>query len=547
MNSTIQSVGKARCATYCRYSSDGQRETSIDDQRRGCHKLAHEHQWDVVADFADSAISGADGSRPQYLAMIAAAKRHEFDVLVIHSLSRLNRDSAEQTRAIRSLKHHGIRIVSVTGGFDTASGSAKIVAMVTGLQDEMFNDALAANVMRGLEGQALAGRWCGGRVYGYRLRPLLDESRRDAYGRPEQIGTVLEIDETQACIVREIFERYADGAGCLAIAKSLNARGVPSPGSSWKRKVRRCRGWMGSQVRGMVRNPRYTGLQRWRVSQFATDPDTRKVERRARPSAEWVTTTNESLRIVSAELFERALARTQSRTDPDKRLRSGGVPKYPLSGLLKCSHCGGNFVVHDATRYECSSTAKGGCCTAKSVRRDALHAAIMDPIDSHLLAPDRVKRIAKEMDTEAARRLAGAQARNAAAPAALQELEARIDRLKARLAAGDPDMAADEIQVAIERAQTKRHELAAVQPVAKDAARVLALLPKAASALQRQIREGLDGSPVQMARARLILRDLIGPIQLDQQADGSVWANYRFNPAALIQAAGVTSGRGSRI
>src|ERR1019366_5577168 len=103
---------------------------------------------------------------------------------------------------------------------------------------------------------------------------------------------------------------------------------------------RRCRGWMASQIRGMVRNPRYTGVQRWRVSHFATDPDTRKVERRKRPDCEWIATHNEALRIVSDELFARVKARTQSRTDPDQRLRSGGVAKYPLSGLLKCSRCG---------------------------------------------------------------------------------------------------------------------------------------------------------------------------------------------------------------
>jgi len=548
MNHTpIMNAAPLRAATYCRFSSDGQRETSISDQQRECHKLARDQGWVVTANYADSAISGADNSRPQYLEMIRAAKAHAFDVLIIHALSRLNRDTAEQIRALRSLKHHGIRTVTCTGGYDSAAGSAKIVAMVTGLQDEMFNDALAANIMRGLEGQALAGRWCGGRVYGYRLRPLLDESRRDAYGRPEQIGTTLEIDEAEASVVREIFTRYAAGESCLAIAKHLNERGVSSPGSTWKRKVRRCRGWMASQIRGMVRNVRYTGAQRWRVSQFATDPDSHKIERRARPESEWVATHNEALRLVSDKLFARAQERTQSRSDPDKRLRSGGIPKYPLSGLLKCSHCGGNFVVHDTARYECSSTAKGGCCSARSVRRDALHAAIIVPINEQLLAPARVARMVKEMQTEAVRRLTAAQVEGTAAPKELQELDARIGRLRARLAGGDRDMEPDELQAAIARAEAKRRELAAVQPAATEMARVFALLPKAAAEYQQQIREGLNGSPAQAGKARLILREMVGPIELDQQADGSVWASYKIDPAVLIQAAGGTDGRGRGI
>jgi hypothetical protein len=100
--------------------------------------------------------------------------------------------------------------------------------------------------------------WCGGRPYGYRLKPILDPNDRDAYGNPSRIGTVLEIDRVQAEIVAEIFASYARGVSYFAIARTLNERGVPSPASSWKRRVRRCRGWVGSTVRVVLRNPLYT-------------------------------------------------------------------------------------------------------------------------------------------------------------------------------------------------------------------------------------------------------------------------------------------------
>lgn len=48
--------------------------------------------------------------------------------------------------------------------------------------------------------------------------------------------------------------RLADGAWCKTIAAELNRRGVPSPGSSWKRVTRRAKGWMGSGVRVILRN-----------------------------------------------------------------------------------------------------------------------------------------------------------------------------------------------------------------------------------------------------------------------------------------------------
>jgi site-specific DNA recombinase len=69
-----------RAATYSRYSSSQQRESSITDQQRNTHERAKSEGWQVVHDYADAAISGSDSSRPQYQAMIAAAKRQEFDI-----------------------------------------------------------------------------------------------------------------------------------------------------------------------------------------------------------------------------------------------------------------------------------------------------------------------------------------------------------------------------------------------------------------------------------------------------------------------------------
>jgi site-specific DNA recombinase len=149
-------------------------------------------------------------------------------------------------------------------------------------------DELREQVHRGLTGQAIKGYWCGGRVCGYALRPILDPTRRDPYGQPERIGTKLEIDTQQAVIVREIYRRYADGASCRTMAKDLNSQGVPSAGSTWKRKVRRCSGWMGSAVRAILRNPLYTGRVRWNAGGYVRNPDTAKRVWRARPQDEWV-------------------------------------------------------------------------------------------------------------------------------------------------------------------------------------------------------------------------------------------------------------------
>ncbi|MGC8507884.1 MAG: recombinase family protein [Thiomonas sp.] len=536
-----------RAALYARFSSDLQRASSIEDQFRNCRKRAESEGWTIAATFADAAMSGSDANRPQYRAMLEAAARREFDVLIVDDLSRLTRDAVECERAIRRLEFGGLRIVATSDGYDSTSKARKVHRGFKGLMNEIFLDDLRERVHRGLTGQAQKRYWCGGRPYGYRLRPVLDPLRLDVYGQPARIGTVLEIDEDQAAVVMDIFASFVDGASCLAIARELNARGIPSPGSTWKRQTRRCKGWMASAVRVILKNPLYCGRLRWNVSQFVRDPDTGKYKRRRRPKADWVEHREESLRIVSDEFFERAHARTRVLANGDKRLKSGGKAKYLLSGLLVCNVCKAHYVIADARSYACSGHWNGGACSNRiRVRRDAVERVILGGVCRELLAPERVERMAKEMQAAYAERLRERAARLEALPQDVQRLDARIARMRERLKAGDPDLTADELQAAIERAEGKRRELLEARPESRENARVLARLPRAAELYREQIEEGLGGDPAAAAKARTILRDMLGEIMLSPGEDGSLWAEYAMHPAALLTGAG-TGGRGDRI
>ncbi len=413
--------------------------------------------------------------------------------------------------------------------------------------NEIFLDDLRERVHRGLTGQAQKHYWCGGRPYGYRLKPVLDTSRLDVYGQPARTGTVLEIEDSQAEIVREIFSRFVHGASCLTIARELNARGVPSPGSTWKRKTRRCKGWMGSAVRVILRNPLYCGRMRWNVSQFVRDPDSGKHKRRRRPKAEWVEYQDEALRIIPNQLYERAQDRTRASSNSDKRLKSGGRAKYLLSGLLVCNVCKAHYVIADARSYACSGHWNGGACSNQiRVRRDSIERTILGRLRGDLLAPERVRQMAKEMQVAYAEQVKQAATREQTLPLELQALDARIERLRERLKCGDPDLTADELQAAIERAEAKRSQLTDTRPAERENARVLAMLPRTADYYRDQIDRGLGDDIVAAAEARAVLRDMLGEIMLSPGTDGSLWAEFSMQPAALLKGAG-TCGRGDRI
>jgi site-specific DNA recombinase len=533
-----------KAVTYSRYSSDQQREASIEDQQRNCLRRAQLEGWIIGHQYVDRAVSGSDSRRPEYLKLLADATTRAFSVILVDDLSRLWRDSLESERVMRRLEFAGVRIIGVSDGYDSDSKSRKIHRGFKNLMNETFLDDLREKVHRGQEGQARKGRWNGGRPYGYKLKKITDPCRVDAHGEPERIGTLLEKEPNQERVVQMIFRLRADGVSCHAIAEELNKRGVPSPGATWDRKVRRCGGWLQTAVRGIVMNRRYTGRCRWNATQYLRDPDTGKDRKRARPESEWVTSFDESLRIVSDELFERANKPRRTRNS-NQPVRTGGKPKYLLSGLLECAVCKANYVLANNCSYGCSGYLNGKACSNPvRVRRDDAEKIIIGPIKDELLSPDRIRRMGKEMQAQYAEWESVAANRAEALPEEQRQLDERIGRLRERLRSGDPDMTPDEVQAAIERAESKRSQLAST-PAAGAQSKVIAFLPRAAELYRAQVAAGLGGDPGAVLKARTALRELIGEVKLQPGEDGSLWASYDFQPAVLLR--GGTDGRGERI
>jgi hypothetical protein len=202
-------------------------------------------------------------------------------------------------------------------------------------------------------------------------------------------------------------------------------------------------------------------------------------------------------------------------------------------------------VIANRHEYGCSGFRDGGACdNSIRVRRAALEDAILGPVRRDLLSPKRVEMIAKEMQAYYLERVRAMQERACDAPKEVQAITARIIRLRERLRAGDPDMAADEIEAAIARAEEKRRELEAQHPEAKHSVKVLSILPKAAEMYRRQVELGLEGDERAALKARIFLRELLGRINLKPEGR-ELWAEYGVQPAALLKVVGFSGSGGS--
>jgi hypothetical protein len=147
--------------------------------------------------------------------------------------------------------------------------------------------------------------------------------------------------------------------------------------------------------------------------------------------------------------------------------------------------------------------------------------------------------MAKEMRASYVEHLSALQMREVERPQELQELTARIERLRVRLNRGDPDMTPDEIQAAIERAEAKARELRGQEASSMPAMKACTMLPRVAEAYRRQITLGLEGEPRAALKARLILRELFGgEIRLVPEPDGGLTAHWNLHISALLRTQG---------
>jgi DNA invertase Pin-like site-specific DNA recombinase len=473
---------------YARFSTDRQSETSADDQLRVCRDYAGAQGWRVAGEYRDQGISGAAiGNRPallQLLEQLAAG-----DVVLVTDLSRLSR-SQDLAPMLTRLRHRGIRVIGVQDGFDSDSPQARMQAGLSGIMSEEYRAMIAARVHSALDMRARAGRATGGK----------------AYDNPE--------------IVREIFARVAAGETTRSVCNDLNARGIPSPGASWKARSGPRGYWALPTLHELLKNERYVGRVIWNRSRWVKDPDTGKRIRRERPRSEWIETACPP--VVDPETFQRVQDRMAARRH---QVRPGRQPRYLLSGLLECGLCGSKLIIVGGSqrRYVCSAHHSGGphaCRNAASIPRAVTEARILEPVLEQLLSPAAI--------AEGVRMLREARAEAQPAPPPADRELAELERLQ-RDGLVSADILAPAIAEARRRAQERRRAVAqADMPWPTE---------KAWREAVAGIREVLQGDDVTAAREAL--RGLLGTIRCTPKGDHVV-AEIPTAPVLLATGTGAS-------
>src|SRR5258707_1645960 len=146
-----------RAVIYARYSSELQRDASIEDQIRLCKRRIADESWSPGDVYRDHAMSGSIRMRPAYQKLLEDARAGAFDVVVAEALDRLSRDQEDVAALYKHLTFAGVQLITVAEGL-----VSELHVGLKGTMNALFLKDLGQKVRRGLEGRVREGRAGGG-------------------------------------------------------------------------------------------------------------------------------------------------------------------------------------------------------------------------------------------------------------------------------------------------------------------------------------------------------------------------------------------------
>lgn len=333
---------------YARYSSDNQREESIEGQIRECTAYAEKNGITIVKHYIDRAISAKTDNRPQFQQMIRDSDKKIFDIVLVWKLDRFARNRYDSARYKTQLKKNGVKLVSATEIISEGPEGIILESVLEGYA-EYYSADLSEKVIRGMTENALKGKFTGGAIpFGY----TINADRR------------FEIDPLTAPFVAEAFQRYNDGQTMREIRDWLNEKGI-----------RNKRGGLMTfnTIQHMLSNRRYIGELKYRdvVIADAIPP------------------------IVTAQLFDDVQVKMLKNKKAPARRKA--EDDYLLTTKLFCGHCGALMFGESGTSrtgevhryYKCAAAKKKKSCHKKTVRKQWLEDLVVNQT-MHLIQDDAI-------------------------------------------------------------------------------------------------------------------------------------------------------------
>lgn len=368
-----------RAVIYARFSSDNQREESIDAQVRACKSYCKNKGYLVTHIYRDEAKSGTKlVGRDAYNQMLVDAKDDLFDIVIFHKVDRNARNEYDYYTTKRTFAQLGIKYEYAVQNIDNTPEGQMMESMLVGFA-AYYSRNLAKETKKGLNENAYKAQFNGGTApFGYKI-----------------VDKHYVIDEREADGVRMIFKMYLSGQGYLEISKALAEKGY---------KTKSGKNFSKASIHDILRNEKYIGTYTFnRITKKADG--TRNSH--GKPSEELIRVENAVPAIISKSDFVMV---QKIKDDNRKHAARFLAPKpYLLTGKIFCEHCGSPMNGHRIHRagkeysyYGCNRKERvaGERCPNKLVNSVNLEKWVMTSIEQSVFTPRNMARIASDMERQ---------------------------------------------------------------------------------------------------------------------------------------------------
>lgn len=376
---------------YARFSSDRQKENSIDFQLRADREYCERKGIKIVGEYIDRAMTGTNDDRPEFQRMIRDAKSQQFAFVIVYRFDRFARNRYDSAIYKKQLESYGVRVLSTEESVGTGDEGIILEAIYEAMA-ESYSRRLSRVVTNGMKETARKGLSVGGNIsYGYKI-----EDHK------------LTIDEAAAPVVRLVFELYKNGKTKTEIASELNSRGFLTPKHN---------AFNINSITRILTNRMYIGESSYM-----------DIERSC-PA------------IVDKELF----CAVQKLVETNKRSYGKKISKayFALSGKLFCGECGAAMIGDEGTSkngntyfyYSCSNKKRKRSCKKKSEKKDFIEWYVCEQTVKFVLTPENIHSIAEKVVALSERELGSEDLK--AAEKQLAAIEREFDSLTDKLIATD--------------------------------------------------------------------------------------------------------------
>ncbi len=381
-----------RVAAYCRVSTKEEEQASSYEAQCEYYtdKIMSNKEWTMAGIFADEGITGTSTKkRTEFLRMIRQCKQKKIDLILTKSIQRFARNTLDCINYTRILRQLGIGVLFEKENINSLPPDSEFMITMYGAMAQSESESISGNIRRGRQMHANVGTLkvpCH-RLYGYKK----DENEKFC------------IIPEQAEVVREIYQRYKDGASLRNLKDWLEGNHIKT--------VLGTEEWSVSVIKGILTNEKYCGdvlLQKT----FCTDVISKKIVKNIGQMTQYYMpdhhegiVSKEQYQAVQAEMARRSALRSQSKQAVTGR--SCYTSKYALSDRLFCGECGtlyrrktrnikGN-IYHE---WRCISRLEYGrkyCHESPTLREIPLQNAILAAINSAMSVKtalvDRIKNV----------------------------------------------------------------------------------------------------------------------------------------------------------